>query len=165
MFYSKYQEDSSKSPGFLFIKVYNQWYAEIQKALRTIDLTHPQFIILTVIAYFGHHNQNPTQKMVADHSSMDVMTTSQILRLLERKGYIKRKQHPSDTRAKMIILLDSGQQKVSQAVPMIEQIDELFFGELQSDLPEFVKCLHRLCSREFHAKGVESLPSNNFEER
>lgn len=146
MFNSKYQDDSSQSPGFLFIKAYNTWYAEIQKALRIIGLTHPQFVILTVTAYFQNHGENPTQKMVADHSSIDVMTTSQVLRLLEKKQYIQRKQHPTDTRAKIIVLLDAGREKVNQGVPLIEKIDAVYFGRLDSELPRFMNSLQRLCS-------------------
>lgn len=149
MFNSKYQKDSSQSPGLLFIKAYNKWYTEVQKALRIIDLTHPQFVILTVTAYFQSHGQSPTQKMVADHSSIDVMTTSQVLRLLEKKQYIQRRQHPTDTRAKIIVLLDAGREKVNQGVPLIEEIDDIYFGSLQSDLTGFINSLHKLCSANF----------------
>lgn len=150
MLNSKFKNDSSKSPGFLFIKAYNSWYTEVQKSLRIIDLTHPQFIILTVTAYFQNNKENPTQKMVADHASIDVMTTSQILRLLEKKQYIQRKQHPTDTRAKIIVLTKSGQEKVNQGLPLIEKIDQLYFGKLESDLPYFMEALHKLCSFNFN---------------
>ncbi len=144
MFNSKYQNDSSKSPGFLFIKAYSKWYSEIQKTLHAIGLTHPQLVILTVIAYFQNHGENPTQKMVADHSSIDAMTTSQILKLLEKKLYIQRMQHPTDTRAKIILLLDAGRDKVNQGIPLIENIDDLYFGKLKNDLPNFMKALRKL---------------------
>lgn len=150
MLNSKFKNDSSKSPGFLFIKAYNSWYTEVQKALRIIDLTHPQFIILTVTAYFQNNRERPTQKMVADHASIDVMTTSQILRLLEKKQYIQRKQHPTDTRAKIIVLTESGQEKVNQGLPLIEKIDQLYFGNLESELPYFMKALHKLSSFNFN---------------
>lgn len=149
MFNSKFKNDSSQSPGFLFIKAYNKWYAEVQKALRIIDLTHPQFVILTVTAYFQNHGQNPTQKMVSDHSLIDAMTTSQILRLLEKKQYVQRKQHPTDTRAKIVLLLDAGREKVNQGLPLIEKIDDIYFGSLQSNLSGFMNSLHKLCSFNF----------------
>lgn len=149
MFNSKFKNDSSKSPGFLFIRAYNNWYTQIQKALRPINLTHPQFIILTVTAHLQNLGEPPTQKMVADHSAIDVMTTSQILKLLEKKQYIQRKQHPTDTRAKVILLLDAGQRKVNQALPLIENIDDIYFGLLKSDIPCFTNSLQRLCSFQF----------------
>lgn len=149
MFNSKFKNDSSKSPGFLFIRAYNNWYTQIQKALRSINLTHPQFIILTVTAYLQNRGENPTQKMVADHSAIDVMTTSQILKLLEKKQYIQRKQHPTDTRAKIILLLGAGQEKVNQALPLIENIDDIYFGILQSDMTCFTNSLQKLCSFRF----------------
>jgi DNA-binding MarR family transcriptional regulator len=150
MFNSRFKNDSSQSPGFLFIRAYNNWYTQIQKALRIIDLTHPQFIILTVTAYLQNHGEKPTQKMVADYSLIDVMTTSQILRLLEKKQYIQRKKHPTDMRAKIILLLDAGQEKVNQGLPLIENIDDTYFGVLQSDMPYFMNSLHKLCSFQFN---------------
>lgn len=146
MFNSRFKNNSSQSPGFLFVRAYNNWYTQIQKALRIVDLTHPQFIILTVTAYLQNRGETPTQKMISDYSSIDAMTTSQILRLLEKKQYIQRKQHPTDTRAKVIFLLDAGQEKVNQGLPLIENIDDTYFGVLQSDMPYFMNLLRKLCS-------------------
>lgn len=144
MFPSKFKDDSSKSPGLLFIKAYNNWHTQIKKALRPIGLTHPQFVILTVTAYLQSRGENVTQKMIATHSEIDTMTTSQILKLLEKKNLLQRKQHPADTRANVIILLAGGKEKVAQAVPLIEKIDDNFFGVLQSDKTYFMNLLKRL---------------------
>ena len=149
MFNSQFENDSFESPGFLFIRAYNNWHTQIQKKLRLINLTHPQFVILTVAAYLQHEGRNPTQKMVADYASIDVMTTSQIIRLLEKKKYIQRKQHPQDTRAKMIFILEAGLKKVNQGLPLIEAIDAAYFGSLRSDMPCFMDSLHRLSSFDF----------------
>lgn len=144
MFPSKFKDDSSKSTGLLFIKAYNNWHAQIKKALRPIGLTHPQFVILTVTAYLQSRGEKVTQKMIATHSEIDTMTTSQILKLLEKKNLLQRKQHPADTRANVIILLTGGKEKVAQAVPLIEKIDDIFFGVLQSDKTNFMNLLKRL---------------------
>lgn len=144
MFASKYQRDSGESPGFLFIKTYNQWYGKIQKTLKTIELTHPQFVLLAVLAYLTHQGIQPTQKMIASHASMDVMTTSQVLRLLEKKEYIKRQPHPVDTRANMICLLPAGEKKINAAIPLIEKVDTAYFGALGADLSGFTELLRRL---------------------
>lgn len=144
MFASKYQQDSAKSPGFLFIKTYNQWYGKIQQTLKKIELTHPQFVLLAVIAYLSHQGIQPTQKMISSHASMDVMTTSQVLRLLEKKAYIKRGPHPADTRAKAICLLPAGEEKINVAVPLIEGVDTAYFGALGRDLSGFTDLLRRL---------------------
>ncbi|MEN6383597.1 MAG: MarR family transcriptional regulator [Veillonellales bacterium] len=147
MFPSKFKDNSAKSPGLLFIRAYNNWHTQIKKALRPIGLTHPQFVILTVTAYLQIHCENVTQTMIATQSEIDTMTTSQILRLLEKKKLIHKRQHPSDTRANIIILLAKGQEKIAQAVPLIEKIDDDFFGVLQSDKTYFMDLLKKLSSK------------------
>ncbi|WP_084730920.1 MarR family transcriptional regulator [Seinonella peptonophila] len=49
--------------------------------------------------------------MMANHAEIDVMTTSQILKLLEKKQWIERKQHPIDSPAKIIYLTMEGEVK------------------------------------------------------
>ena len=58
------------------------------------------------------------------------MTISQIIRLLVKKGLIMREVHPKDSRANIILLTDMGLQKVNQALPLVESIDQAFFGKL-----------------------------------
>ena len=52
---------------------------------------------------------------------------NQILSLLEKHDFVKRKEHSRDTRAKVVILNKKGEEILQTAVPLIEQIDELFF--------------------------------------
>lgn len=144
MFPSKFSEDSSQSLGFVFIKAYNNWHCKIKEVLKPTGLTHPQFVVLTVIAYLQSHGENVTQKMISDCSEIDTMTTSQILRLLEKKNFIRRRQHKIDTRANVIELLPEGQAKIAQAVPSVEKVDDEFFGILQSDKANFMNLLKKL---------------------
>ena len=53
-------------------------------------------------------------------------------------------QHPTDTRAKIIFLLDAGRDKVNQGIPLIENIDDLYLGKLSDYLPDFMKYLRKL---------------------
>ena len=75
---------------------------------------------------------------------MDVMTVSQIVRLLEKKDYIKRDQHPKDSRAKLVSVTKSGAEKVNHALPLVEGIDEEFFEKLSNDREGFNRMLVEL---------------------
>lgn len=141
---TKFKDDSSKSTGLAFIRVYNKWHAQIQNALRAADLTLPQFVILTVSAYLQSHGQDATQTMIADESQIDAMTTSQIVRLLEKKNFIIRTKHPKDSRANSIQLTSRGLERVAAALPLIEKIDDEFFGILGSDESHFKSLLQKL---------------------
>ena len=129
-FNSIYKDEYKKSTGLLFIRSYHKWHGLIKNKLRTIDLTHPQFVVLTTLAALLRQQEWVSQTDIARFSDMDVMTVSQIIRLLVKKELIMREVHPKDSRANIILLTDMGLQKVNQALPLVESIDQAFFGKL-----------------------------------
>ena len=132
-FNSIYKDEYKKSTGLLFIRTYHKWHVLIKNKLRTIDLTHPQFVVLTTLAALLRQQEWVSQTDIARFSDMDVMTVSQIIRLLVKKGLIMREVHPKDSRANIILLTDTGLQKVNQALPLVEGIDQAFFGKLENN--------------------------------
>ena len=132
-FNSIYKDEYKKSTGLLFIRTYHKWHGLIKNKLRTIDLTHPQFVVLTTLAALLRQQEWVSQTDIARFSDMDVMTVSQIIRLLVKKGLIMREVHPKDSRANIILLTDTGLQKVNQALPLAEGIDQAFFGKLENN--------------------------------
>ena len=129
-FNSIYKDEYKKSTGLLFIRTYHKWHGLIKNKLKTIDLTHPQFVVLTTLAALLRQREWVSQTDIARFSDMDVMTVSQIIRLLVKKGLIMREVHPKVSRANIILLTDTGLQKVNQALPLVESIDQAFFGKL-----------------------------------
>lgn len=126
------------------MRVYNKWHLMIKKELKKINLTHPQFVVLASLAYLSQNDNEVTQVMISKLSEIDVMTVSQILSLLEKHDFVKRKEHSRDTREKVVILNKKGEEILQTAVPLIEQIDELFFGKLDNDEEQFKHFLVRL---------------------
>ena len=144
MFTSKYKDNSEKSTGLLFMRVYNKWHSMIKKELKKMNLTHPQFVVLASLAYLSQDSNEVTQVMISKLSGIDVMTVSQILNLLEKNDFVKRKEHSRDTRAKAVILNKKGEEVLQKAVPLVEQIDEIFFKKLDTDEEQFKHFLVRL---------------------
>lgn len=144
MFTSKYKDNSEKSTGLLFMRVYNKWHSMIKQELKKMNLTHPQFVVLASLAYLLQDSDEVTQVMISKLSGIDVMTVSQILNLLEKNDFVKRKEHSKDTRAKAVILNKKGEKVLQKAVPLVEQIDEIFFGKLDTDEEQFKHFLARL---------------------
>ena len=143
-FNSIYKDEYKKSTGLLFIRTYHKWHGLIKNKLRTIDLTHPQFVVLTTLAALLRQQEWVSQTDIARFSDMDVMTVSQIIRLLVKKGLIMREVHPKDSRANIILLTDTGLQKVNQALPLVESIDQAFFGKLENKTEVFNQLLMKL---------------------
>lgn len=143
-FNSIYKDEYKKSTGLLFIRTYHKWHGLIKNKLKTIDLTHPQFVVLTTLAALLRQQEWVSQIDIARFSDMDVMTVSQIIRLLVKKGLIMREVHPKDSRANIILLTDMGLQKVNQALPLVESIDQAFFGKLENKTEVFNQLLIKL---------------------
>ena len=119
------------------MRVYNKWHSMIKKELKKMNLTHPQFVVLASLAYLSQNGNEVTQVMISKLSGIDVMTVSQILNLLEKNDFVKRKEHSKDTRAKAVILSKKGEEVLQKAVPLVEQIDEIFFEKLDTDEEQF----------------------------
>ena len=131
------EEKAEDSTGFLLWQVTNLWQREIRKALEKYDLTHSQFVLLASIAWLSHQQQDVTQVVLSEHSKIDPMTTSTVLRALQKKGLLVRHEHATDTRAKTVALTESGQRLVKLAVKVVEQFDAAFFGPLGKSAGDF----------------------------
>lgn len=138
-------EDSS---GFLLWQVTNLWQRGIRKALEPLDLTHPQFVLLASTQWLTMNNTSVTQIVLSDHTKIDPMTTSMVLRTLQKKKLIERKEHATDTRAKTVELTAEGKQRVRKAVEAVESFDHEFFARLGDKQNGFNHDLVRLLRQE-----------------
>lgn len=143
-FQSEFKDNSNASIGLLFVKVYNLWHKRIKDQLKSIELTHPQFIVLASLGYLSQQYNEVNQVDISKKSDMDVMTVSTIVRNLEKSGLVNRKNSIIDTRAKSIALTERGQKKLVEALPVVEKIDHDFFDSLGKDKNKFNKLLLQL---------------------
>jgi DNA-binding MarR family transcriptional regulator len=134
-------EDSS---GFLLWQVTTLWQRGIKKALEKHKLTHAQYVLLASLMWLTKQKGNITQIDLSNHSKVDPMTTSTVLRTLQTKGFIGRQEHASDTRAKVVILTPNGISTVKQAIKTVEQFDKDFFSLLGSKQHDFNKQLLKI---------------------
>lgn len=70
-FNSIYKDEYKKSTGLLFIRAYHKWHGLTKNKLRTIDLTHPQFVVLTTLAALLRQQEWVSQTDIARFSDMD----------------------------------------------------------------------------------------------
>ncbi|MEW9698386.1 MarR family winged helix-turn-helix transcriptional regulator [Paenibacillus sp. SI8] len=136
------------SPGFQLWQVTNLWQKNLRHALHTFDLTHVQFILLASTQWLNSQSGqgDVTQVQVAQHAHVDPMMASQVLRNLEKKGFLVRKEHPSDTRAKSILLTPDGECIVNKAFAIVVQADDTFFSILGEDQKTLTRLMASLSS-------------------
>lgn len=140
-------EIPEESSGFLLWQVTNLWQREIKKALEIYDLTHSQFVLLASILWLSQDNNNITQILLSSHTKIDPMTTSTVLRTLQKKGFLQRQEHETDTRAKTVLLTPNGKEIAKLAVKTVEQFDHVFFKDLGNETTEFNLKLNALLNK------------------
>ncbi|SDN19552.1 DNA-binding transcriptional regulator, MarR family [Paenibacillus sp. yr247] len=140
------------SPGFLLWQVTNLWQKNLRQALHDLDLTHVQFILLASTEWLNTQStqEDVTQAQIAGHAHIDPMMASQVLRNLEKKGFLIRKEHPTDTRAKSISLTQAGERMVSQALDIVVKADRRFFAKLGEDQVTLANLMRTLGSTTIH---------------
>jgi DNA-binding MarR family transcriptional regulator len=141
---SRYKSNADDSTGLIFIRAYNKWHTTIKTELRKIGISHPQFVLLTVLNYLSQSVEFVSQVSIASMADMDIMSVSQIVRGLETKGYLTRTDNPKDTRANAVQLTAKGQETIKIALPIVEKIDDNFFGSLEKSETVFRDLLQQL---------------------
>lgn len=132
------------SLGFVFMRTYSSWQTKIKQCLKKYAITHPQFIVLATLAYLSQSDDEITQVILATKTNIDVMTISQILDNLEKKGLVNRSTSIKDSRAKRINLTQSGLDKANETVSLVEEIDNQFFSVLGNNTAIFHQMLSKL---------------------
>ncbi|KQR96492.1 MarR family transcriptional regulator [Williamsia sp. Leaf354] len=123
----------AESPGLLLWRVTLAWQRAITAALRPLDLTHVQFVLLASTWWLTENESvPPTQRRIADHAGTDAMMTSQVLRALEARGLVERRPDPVDARARSVRPTPSGERLAREAVAVVEAIDHDFFAPVGS---------------------------------
>lgn len=139
---------ASDSPGLALWRVTHAWQRAIRAALAPHDLTHVQFVLLASLVWMDRTDP-VTQRDLATHAGTDVMMTSQVIRVLEAKGYVTRTAHPTDRRAFTLAPTDEGVRIANHANVDVEAADQRYFAALAPhEQKEFLGHLHTLDNAE-----------------
>lgn len=133
------------SPGYLFWKAFYTWQRKIRSQLDVLKITQSQYAILATLSYLASEKTDVSQQDLANQLSMDKMMVSDVVKTLERKSLIVREDHLTDGRAFALKLTPRAKKLVKKATPVVEGVDEAFFGVLHESLRrDFLKALTQL---------------------
>jgi len=139
--------DAHSSPGLALWRASNAWQRHIRAALAPHDLTHVQYVLLASLTWMDRTDP-VSQRDLAQHTELDVMMTSQVLRALEAKGYIRREPHPDDGRAIALHPTDRGIELANKATRDVESADTAYFDALTlTERGLLLAALHRLAAQ------------------
>jgi DNA-binding MarR family transcriptional regulator len=132
------------SPGFLLWHATLRWQRAITNALRSLDLTHVQFVLLACTWWMNERAAHPSQVELAAQAGTDIKMTSAVARELVRKGLIERAVDPNDTRAFRLAVTPRGRRLAKLAITVVERADRTFFEVVpKSDVLPLLRTLAR----------------------
>ena len=131
------------SIGLQLWRVTNRWQAAIRAALRPFELTHVQFVLLASLTWLDAEGP-VTQRHLAVHAGTDPMMTSQVLRVLESRQLVRRDPHPTDLRARALVVTTAGRDLANRSVVAVEACDRDFFAALGDRAATFLVSLRDL---------------------
>lgn len=127
---SRFEEPVRQSPGFVLWRITAGWERALTAALKPLDLTHPQFVLLACIYWANTHGQTPSQADIAQQAGLDPKAVSPVLRRLEKARLLTRGIDPADSRARAVTVTDQGAAVAAKAIALVEHVDEEYFSQL-----------------------------------
>ena len=103
--------------------------------------------------------ENPTKNTIAQYSTLEQSTVFELIKRLQRKGFLRDEVDATDRRVKRVFLTDAGQEVIGQVIQKAFKMADLMVGDLSSEeINTLVDLLKRL--NVFH----ENLHSNKTKE-
>ncbi len=118
-----------ESPGGYLMMVAQKWERAVDNVLDGFDTTCTQIELLSCLEKLMKEGNPVTQKDIAEYLRRDKNTVSEVMRSMEKKGYITRSVSENDMRAKYILLTDKGYDLLEKAVREMVRMDERFFTD------------------------------------
>jgi len=116
--------------SFLLWQVNMAWQRKIKTALDPFELTHAQYLLLAALHWLSTQKKYVQQQDLANHILIDKMMTSKILRLMQRKGFVKRTKSKMDTRARNLIITEKGETVLAAAYKAMSKAESDFLSPL-----------------------------------
>lgn len=118
--------------GYLLTQVTFLKQRIINAALKELDITYIQFIILAGTLELGV-DDIVTQQIISDKRRLDKAMVSNVVKTLIEKGLMTRHVHPVDKRAYTLSLTDTGTEKAIDGKEIALKIDHEFFAAIDKE--------------------------------
>jgi DNA-binding MarR family transcriptional regulator len=135
--------------GYLIWQVTSIRQKIINITLKELELTYPQFIIISGVHWLNQSVDKVNQVRLIQFTNMDKSVVSSVLKSLEKRTIVLRDIDPDDTRAKTLKLSNFGISKLEFALPLIKKIDDVFFDRNKNDIEGLNQTLQSLIKENF----------------
>jgi MarR family transcriptional regulator, temperature-dependent positive regulator of motility len=118
--------DLGRSPVHLLHRVSQCATEMFQKELGDSDLTPRQLAVMMIVA----GEEGLSQAAIVVRTGIDRSTLSDVVRRLQRKGWMQRRRTREDARAYAVTLTESGQNLLRKATPLMLKADKQILAAL-----------------------------------
>lgn len=119
-----YPKEAYDDIGFLLWQIMKIWQRGKHRMLDEFGLTASQMEVLSAVRHLSMTEKEVSQIMISNITTVDPMTTSTILRNLQKKKMITRKSSKTDTRARTVEITEDGVNILIKAKEKIEKATE-----------------------------------------
>jgi len=141
--------------GYLLNRPARQIRQMAQDALQPFGLIPPHFAVVSTLQSEGPH----TQRMLGELLKIDATTMVWLIDDLEKKGFVRRDEHPEDRRAHLVKLTPSGVTLFRRAARKLDQLEKRFLEPLSKNEREDLK---RLLTKLFKSVSTQALAPKCF---
>jgi len=125
---------------FLISKVCQKLIINLQKAFSEsgVEVTPIQVILL----FFLQKNDGSSLTQISQGLMLENPTVTGLIDRLEKLGYVKRSDHPSDRRVYLVYLTEKGKTVANKALPIVKKLNEqIKEGYSKEEIENFKKVL------------------------
>lgn len=134
--------------GYLVWRLATKWGALLDRTLAPFGLTQAQYSVLATLYGVSRAGGQPSQRELSDHTGLDPVFVSKLVRTLEANDLLRRTADPADSRAVRLTLTDHGAEVVEASIDRVmtlqEQLAEPLGGPRSEQTREFIATLTTL---------------------
>jgi DNA-binding MarR family transcriptional regulator len=125
---------------FLISKVYQKLIINLQKAFSEngVGVTPIQVMLL----FFLQKKDGSSLTQISQGLMLENPTVTGLIDRLEKLGYVKRSDHPTDRRVYLVYLTEKGNTVANRALPIVKKLNsQIKEGYSQEEIESFKKVL------------------------
>lgn len=99
-----------------------KWRVAVDRELGGLGLTHAQYSLLSSLYGMAADGERPSQRRLADHTGLESLYVSKLVRTLESSGLLQRAKDPDDGRAVQLALTPRGSAITTEAIGLVQEL-------------------------------------------
>ena len=108
-------DEMKPTVGYLVWRVAMKWRTAVDSAVSSLGLTHAQYSVLSSLRGMTRAGSNPSQRELADHTGLDPIYISKLVRTMEESGLVERSRDPLDSRTVRLAVTKQGRRNCPTA--------------------------------------------------